>query len=672
MDRRRHRSVAFVTLAASLALLGVDRVDVDTTHELTAFRPLEAMGSTVDKEPRGSIPSLYTPKHVRMMLGTGLGWLSYRLFTELSSQDWHWNPRGSFTQGDRGYWTSSAGLSAPLINDSYQYALPHRGSTTDQGNNASYSRIDDGDRSTYWKSNPYLGTRPQWVVVDFGRAKTIDTVKIDWAEPHATRYDFALWTGTDAINDPGHGSWRPFTNGSMIRARFIRIELTQSSKTCDSHGRTDWRNCTGYAIHELYAGRTTGGKFVDEIVHQRSQHQTPIYVSSVDPWHGASDKVRDQEQPGLDLIARSGLTRNIGAVYPVPMLYSTPENAVNEVRYLRSRGYKIRGIELGEEPDGQYVTPEDDADLFVRWARALHAYDPSLKLGGPVFSGANDDIQWWPDARGNISWLKRWLNYLREHNALNELAFMSFEHYPYEGCEHGAKLLKDLLGEPALIAHMAHVWRRDGLPPAIPMDVTEANFTYVNYSQAPMQIEGALWLADYFGSALSNGVRSVVYYQYEPVPISQNAQCPADWGNLTIFVADRAANVRALGAQYFASQMLTREWVAPGLDLHRLYRARSSSRYVSTYAVQRPGGQWSVLFVNKDSRPHQVAVRFGSQSFRGSVTRADFGPAQYVWHARAAASMPSPDGPPAHSVIPAASSYKIPAQSITVLRGSAG
>src|SRR5215469_13874368 len=176
MDRRRHRSVAFVTLAASLALLGIDRVDVDTTHELTAFRPLEAMGSTVDKEPMGSIPSLYTPQHVRMMLGTGLGWLSYRLFTELSSQDWHWNPRGSFTQGDRGYWTSSAGVSSPLIDDSYQYALPHSGSTTDQGNNAAYSRIDDGDPSTYWKSNPYLGTRPQWVVVDFGRAKTIDKV----------------------------------------------------------------------------------------------------------------------------------------------------------------------------------------------------------------------------------------------------------------------------------------------------------------------------------------------------------------------------------------------------------------------------------------------------------------------------------------------------------------
>ena len=672
MGRRKRRSFAFVALAASIALLGVDRVDVDTTHQLTAFRPLEAMGSTVDKEPMGSIPALYTPQHVRMMLGTGLGWLSYRLFTELSSQDWHWNPRGSFTQGDHGYWTSSADVSSPLIDDSYQYALPHRGSTTDQGNNATYSRIDDGDPTTYWKSNPYLGTRPQWVVVDLGRAKTIDTVKIDWAEPHATRYDLASWTGTDAINDPGHGSWRPFTNGSTIHARFIRLRMIASSKTCDTHGSSDWRNCTGYAIRELYAGRTTGGRFVDEIVHRRSQHQTAIYVSSVDPWHSATDKVRDQEQPGLDLIARSGLTRNLGAVYPVPMMYSTPENAVNEVRYLRERSYKIRGIELGEEPDGQYITPEDDAELFIQWARAIHKYDPSLQLGGPVFSGANDDIQWWPDSHGNVSWLNRWLNYLRAHNALDQLAFMSFEHYPYDGCEHGQKLLNDLLGEPALIAHMAQVWRRDGLPASIPMDVTEANITAVNFSQMPMQIEGGLWLADYFASALSHGVRSIVYYQYEPVPLSQNSQCKADWGNLTIFVADRTAHVRALSAQYFAAQMLTREWVSPGTQTHELYRAISSDRFVSTYALRRPDGEWSVLFVNKDSRAHDMAVQLGSQTFRGRVTRVVFGAAQYTWHARGAASMPSPDGPPARSVITAAPTYSIPAQSITVLRGNAG
>jgi hypothetical protein len=682
----------FVAFVASIVCCGglrpvaaatVDRIaiDVSPAHRIQSFRPLETMGSTVDKEPMGSIPRLYSKQNARMMLGAGLGWLSYRLFTELSSQDWHWNPRGTFSAGDRGYWTSSASTNDPLITDSYQYALPHRGSTTDQGNNAAYSRIDDGDSSTYWKSNPYLtslythepdSAHPQWVVVDLGRVRRIDTVRITWGNPYATRYTFGYWTGSDPIDDPGHGAWRTFTTGTLVRARYVRALMTASSNTCDTHGAGDRRNCVGYAIREIAVGLMRNGRFMDDVHEAASQKQTPITVSSVDPWHSAADKVLDQEQPGLDLIARSGLTRGIGGTYPVPMLYSTPENAVNEVRYLRARGYRTRMIELGEEPDGQYVTPEDDAELYIQWARALHAFDPSLKLGGPVFSGTNDDVQAWPDQHGDISWLHRFLAYLRAHHAMNELSFMSFEHYPFDGCEHGRKLRDDLISEPALMTHIVQVWRGDGLPASVPMYVTEANFSAVNFTQTPMQIEGALWLADYFGSALANGVSGVVYYQYEPVPLSQNAQCPRDWGNLTMFVAGNDARIRADGAQYFAAKMLAQQWVAPGNAVHELYPA-AATRLISAYAVKRPGGEWSVMLVNKDSRAHTVGLDFHDgdtlRHFAGSVIRATFGSAQYVWHARGAASLPNPDGPIAVATIRASSAYQIPPESITVLRG---
>jgi hypothetical protein len=601
------------------------------------------------------------------MLGAGLGWLSYRLYTEISVQDWHWNPRGRFSEGNRGYWMSSPDARGPLINDSYQYALPHRGSTFDQGNNASYSRIDDGDRATYWKSNPYL-TSPQWIVVDLGRARTVDTIRIDWGNPYARHAEYAYWTGADAMQDPGHGTWRMFSPQHPVRARFIRVLMSESSKTCDTHGQSDWRNCTGYAIREIAVGRTARGRFTDFVRHRRDQRQTAIYASSTDPWHAQTDRVNDQEQPGLDLIARSGLTRGLGGTYAVPMLYSTPENAVAEVRYLRERGYAIRMLELGEEPDGQYVTPEDDAALFIRWARALHAYDPSLKLGGPVFSGTNDDIKWWPDARGNTSWLNRYLSYLRARGALGQLAFMSFEHYPFDGCEHGRKLHDDLLAEPGVMRHIAGVWRADGLPASIPMYVTEANFSAVNFTQTPMTVEGALWLADYFASAVSSGVSGVVYYQYEPVPISQNAGCPRDWGNLTMFVAGHDARIRQDGAQYAAAQMLTQQWAMQGDALHRIYAARGTHE-VSAYALKRPDATWSVLLVNKSDRAQNVAVRLGAQNFSGTVTIATFGQKQYMWHARGALSYADPDRAPAISQVAASDSYRIPPLSITVLRG---
>jgi hypothetical protein len=669
-------------LGAAHAAPPHDVIVIDTSRGIAQFRPLDAFGSTVDKEPAGSIPALYSARNVRLMLDSGLGWLSYRLYTEISVQDWHWNPHGTFSQGDRGYWTSDASADGPPIDDSYQYALPHRGFTTDQGDSATYSRLDDGDPNSYWKSNPYLTSRftdesdalhPQWVVVDLGEGQRVNDVRIDWGNPYATRYSFAYWAGDDPINDPGHGAWKAFPpHHAAVRARYVRVLMTQSSGTCDSHGSSDPRNCAGYAIREMYAGfESHGGDFTDYVRHVAGPKQSPTYVSSVDPWHAASDRIRYQEQPGLDLIARSGLTHDLGGTYPVPMLYSTPENAAAEVRYLEARHYPIRMIELGEEPDGQYVTPEDDAALYVQWARALHAVDPALKLGGPVFSGVNDDVQAWPDASGNVSWLNRFLKYLRAHDAMGELSFMSFEHYPFDGCEHGSKLLADLLQEPALMKHIANTWRNDGLPRDVPMYVTEANFSAVNFTQVPMQIEGALWLADYFASALSSGVSGVVYYQYEPVPLSQNRGCPADWGNLTMFVADRSASIRATNAQFHAAQMITRRWVTPGNGVHEMFAASAGYR-LDAYAVRLPNGEWSVMLVNKDTENHAVTVRFGSAhaaAFVGTVTETTYGSAQYAWHARGEASYAAPNDPPLTTQVAAAASYVVPAQSITVLRG---
>ena len=693
-------------LAASLVHV---RIDTAAAHRISSFRTMQAIGSTVDKEPAGSIPALYSRQNVRRMLDAGLGWLSYRLFTELSVQDWHWNPAGAFSEGNRGYWTSSEDPRAPIA-DSFGYRLVHRGSTTDQGNNADYSRLDDGDANTYWKSNPYLtpaytgdaqAAHPQWAAIDLERILPVDAVRIAWSNPFARDYLVQYWTGADAIGDPAHGTWRTFTGGTIVnarggiithrlsaapvRARFLRILMTRSSNTCDSHGNGDPRNCAGFAIGEIYAGAFQDGRFVDFMRHGAcgglkpgrgpcGLRQTPTYVSSVDPWHTAATRVRDQEQPGLDMIARSGLVRGDGGTYPVAMLYSSPENAVAEIAYLRARGYPIARVELGEEPDGQYVEPEDDAALYVQWARAIHRRFPSLALGGPVFSGVNSDLQWWPNARGDVSWLHRFLQYLRAHGALRELAFMSFEHYPFDGCEHGAALLHDLQSEPAIVRTVTNAWRSDGLPASIPMYVTEANFSAVNFTQTPMTIEGALWLADYMAGFLENGVRGVVYYQYEPVPLSQNSQCPRDWGNLTMFVAGRDARIRANGAQFYGSRMIAREWLDPNNGTQDLFPSRSDSPLVTAYAVRRAENQWSVMLVNKCKCSVPVEIGFGRDGphdsrFTGAIAQVQYGSAQYAWRARGAASAASPNDPPLHTSLQAQRSVILPSESIVVLRG---
>jgi hypothetical protein len=204
------------------------------------------------------------------------------------------------------------------------------------------------------------------------------------------------------------------------------------------------------------------------------------------------------------------------------------------------------------------------------------------------------------------------------------------------------------------------------------MYITEANFSAVNATQIPMQIEGALWQADYMASALANGVSGAVYYQYEPVPLTMNKRCPGDWGNLTMFDADRNANIHARAAQYFAGLMLMRAWLASGHGRHELYQTDSGrDTLISAYGVKRPDNLWSVLIINKDSRARTVTVRFARFTFGGLVTRISFGRDQYVWRSRGAASRPDPNAAPVTVRLSAnrAGTYVIPARSITVLRG---
>jgi hypothetical protein len=197
------------------------------------------------------------------------------------------------------------------------------------------------------------------------------------------------------MDDQGNGEWKNFsagivTNGkggavtltldsSPVSTKFVRVLMTASSNTCDTHGSSDRRNCVGYAIREIYVGATTAsGDFKDLLQHSPDQKQSLTYCSSVDPWHEPSDlyvapdRMESGDQPGLDLFYTSGITRGLPAVIPVAMLYGTPEDSVAQMTYLKLRGYPVWYVEMGEEPDGQYMQPEDYGAFYLQWATALH------------------------------------------------------------------------------------------------------------------------------------------------------------------------------------------------------------------------------------------------------------------------------------------------------------
>ena len=160
-------------------------------------------------------------------------------------------------------------------------------------------------------------------------------------------------------------------------------------------------------------------------------------MSSTDPWHRAEDIDPSTEQPGLDFILRSKLTNNLPVLVPVGVLYDTPENAAAEIQYLLRRNYSLEGIELGEEPDGQWASPEDYAALYTGVARRSASLKSPLKVGGPSLQNFEDQLLTWADASGNRSWMNRFLKYIRSAKVPSiffRLNFIPFDNICAEAC----------------------------------------------------------------------------------------------------------------------------------------------------------------------------------------------------------------------------------------------
>lgn len=689
------------TQTAAGGSIGTIQVDARPGHAINSFDPDAALGSSIDVLSRYDINKVFTPPIIQQSLSAGWGPLTYRNNTELRMAAWHWNPAGTWSDSTHrsGYFTGSTELNAP-IDYILAYALPHRGFAT------SGDRPLAGPNLTYWKSNPYLTSKftgesdalhPQWVVVDLQATKQVNAVRIQWENPYATKYQVEYFSGTDALDfDLGpKGEWKIFSAGSLgnarggtvtlklsrtpVATRYLRVLMTESSNTCDEHGAEDVRNCVGYAIQSIAAGTVDPKGAFDEVPKGPAEALTTYCVSSIDPWHSAADvnNTGSYQHVGFDLLFRSGLTNNLPAMLPVTMLYGTPDDAAAEIAYIEKRGYNLGYVEMGEEPDGKHAMPEDYAALYIQWAEAIHKVDPKLRLGGPIFEGVIEDIKVWPDAQGRTSWMGRFVDYLKAHGHLPDLAFVSFEHYPFEACE---ITWKTLYSEPQVMKHILQVWRGDGVPKDVPLMVTESSIA--PELTGPMStIFAGLWLADNVGSFFEGGGAAFYHSPVQPQDIHNTCEGWASWSN---FESDEYYHIKGYTAFYFAAQMINFEWVQHRSGVHQMFGSSSDVKdangnvLVTSYAVLRPDGNWSVMLVNRDeNNAHAVRVVFNkpagsSTSFKGPVRFATFGSEQYVWINDGLNSHADPDGPIVVTTMnaDAETTFTLPKASITVLRGT--
>src|SRR5271163_3737604 len=186
-----------------------------------------------------------------------------------------------------------------------------------------------------------------------------------------------------------------------------------------------------------------------------------------------------------------------------------------------------------------------------------------------------------------------------------------------------------------------------------------------------------------FGWRITWGGDAFYYFHYFPMGIHPG--CNRSPGTFGMFSVDANYNVQQPLSQYFASQLLTQEWVVPGDGVHRTFPAVSDvvdlagHVLVTAYAVLRPDGTWALLLINKDQEnAHSVRISFGDEGggkhFSGDVSVSTFGVGQYVWHPEIKGGWADPDGPAARTTVRAGreTQFVLPQASVSVIRGRIG
>jgi hypothetical protein len=661
-------------------------VNIEIGHRaIGSFDPRHAFGAGIDGHEQGDCQRMLSSGNVKQMLGAGLGPVSYRLRTELGVEAWHWNPRGVWSDSvhHQGYWTSDSNPDPTQpIEVSYGYKLPRRGDTLDEANDEGYSRCDDGDPKTFWKSNPYLckpftgepdSRHPQWLVLDFGKPVPINAVDILWGEPYAKRFQVEYATkGRTYYGGHPWNVWHRFDGGSVskgrggeqflkfgrsVRARYLRIWMTESSGTA-LPGATDPRDAMGYAIREIRAGEAGKLDFDDHILHRPDKTQTLCYVSSTDPWHRACDRDPKTEQPGIDLLARCGITQGLPLMMALPVLYDTPENAVRLASYVKRSAVPVSRYELGEEPDGQRVDPKDFGALYAQVSRGVRKVVPDAVMGGPSFVTLDvepgDDQTYRFDKRW---WIRDFLSELKHRNQLRDFRFLSFEWYPFDEVD-GVEP-QQLPKASGMLGRTMRSLRHFHLP----IVIGEYNYSVFPCRQE-VDLAGAFLNAETAAQFLCGGGDAAFYYGYEPNKLDGSS---GSWGNQLMLLERKGGTVPV--ATYQALCLMNHQWLNSSGGVHVILPVqihKNGGGLLSAFAVKRPDGEISLLVINKDAKhPATISIKGNARGFH---TLTSYSSAKYSWYADGANGHPSHNLPPSTRALPSDQPISIPPWSLSVLR----
>jgi hypothetical protein len=277
--------------------------------------------------------------------------------------------------------------------------------------------------------------------------------------------------------------------------------------------------------------------------------------------------------------------------------------------------------------------------------------------------------------------MRRFLAYLKTRDRLADFAFFSFEWYPFDNvCAPVAPQLAR--AQRMLKEAMEILQERGNVPRNIPWIISEYGYSAFA-GRAELSIEGALLHADIVGEFLTLGGDQAFLYGYAPDVVIEERDCTA--GNNMLFSMDDEGKITHRFATYFGARLMTQEWLKPSDGIQEIYPARSDvqdasgNELISTYAVSRPDGLWSLLLINKDpKRSFEVSLAFrNGTSGREAKLKTPIDVYQYSEEQYLLGGPPKDPYPvrakdPIHRVLKSAAELKnltLPPYSLSVVRG---
>jgi hypothetical protein len=296
------------------------------------------------------------------------------------------------------------------------------------------------------------------------------------------------------------------------------------------------------------------------------------------------------------------LARELGAelAISVRLMNGTVENAVNLVKYVnQTKGYHVKFWSIGNESNLYFKRsdgiPGYDVQRFnLEWrkfAEAMRAVDPSIKLVGPDTNQFQADSAKNPKDPNGKDWLTE---FLKANGDLVDI--VSVHRYPFPIVNSDPLPTKDqLLASSAEWDQSIPALRKlikDTTGQDKPVAVTEVNSNWTAASggeATPETFYNALWWGDVLGRLIKQRVDTVAQFLL-------SSKTGGGGGTLGLFEGDDPRPIYYVYPMYhrFGTQLI---------------EASTDKELVSIYAARRDDGALTLMVINRNGTAQSMAVQ---------------------------------------------------------------